>query len=267
MEKTIPLWENNIPGFDPNIPQAPPHLRPYLLAGDTPRACIIVCSGGGYVQHAPHEGEPVAQWLNGLGIAAFVLFYRLMPYRHPFPLLDAQRAIRLVRSRCQQYGIDPQRIGILGFSAGGHLAASAATLFDAGQPDANDPIERVSSRPDAHILAYPVISFERFPDTWSRFALLGETPSPDLVRLLSCEQQVTPQTPPSFVWHTTNDDNVPVENSLLFANALSRHKVSFELHIFRDGQHGLGLAHEHPALSLWTKACENWLLAIGFAEQ
>lgn len=265
-QPTIPLWEHDIPGFDPQIPQEPPHLVPYLLAGDASRACIIVCPGGGYVQHAPHEGEPVAQWLNGLGISAFVLSYRLMPYRHPFPLLDAQRAIRLVRNRSQEFGIDPQKIGMLGFSAGGHLAATAGTLFDAGQSGVSDPVERVSCRPNALVLCYPVITLGEFGHDWLRFVLLGENPTPDQIRLLSSETQVTPQTPPAFLWHTANDESVPVKNSLLFANALSRHKVPFELHIFADGKHGLGLAQENPALSLWTKACANWLGAIGFAD-
>ncbi len=260
----IPLWDHDVPAFDPNIPQPPPHLVPYLAAGDAPRACVIVCPGGGYVQHAAHEGEPVAQWLNSLGISAFVLFYRLMPYRHPCPLLDAQRAIRMARSHSAEFGIDPQRIGMLGFSAGGHVAVTAGTLFDAGQPDASDPVERASSRPDALVLCYPVISMGEFGHAWCRFALLGDNPCPEQVDLLSGEAQVTPQTPPAFLWHTA-DDEVRVENSLLFAEALSRHGVPFDLHVFADGKHGLGLAQEHPAVSLWTKACENWLRAIGFA--
>jgi len=262
----IPLWENEIPGFDPAIQQEPPRLEPYLLAGDGPQACIIVCPGGGYWGHAPHEGAPVAQWLNRLGISAFVLFYRTAPYHHPIPLLDAQRAVRLVRSRANEFGVDPDRVGMLGFSAGGHLVSTVGTHFDAGDERASDPVERASCRPDALVLCYPVISFGEFRHDGSRQALLGtDNPPASLVNLLSNELQVTPQTPPTFLWHTANDDGVPVENSLLFAAALSRNKVPFELHIFPDGQHGLGLAQEHPALSLWTKACENWLRAAGFA--
>lgn len=263
--KTIPLWVNGVPGFDPTIQQEQPCLAPYLVSGGLPRACVIICPGGGYVEHAPHEGMPVAQWLNGLGISAFVLFYRTTPYHHPYPLLDAQRAVRLIRSRSSEFNIDPQRIGMLGFSAGGHVVSTVGTHFDAGDPGSSDPIEHASCRPDALILGYPVITFAEFRHDWSLFALLGGNPSPDLIHLLSNEKQVTPQTPPAFLWHTANDETVPVENSLLFAGALSRNRVPFELHIFPDGQHGLGLAQEHPALSFWTKACENWLRAAGFA--
>ena len=266
MAETIPLWNKNVPGFDPAIAQPKPRLAPYLLAGDEPKPCIIVCPGGGYWIHAPHEAEPVAQWLNGLGINSFVLFYRTTPYHHPYPMLDGQRAVRLVRARVRKFGVDPQRVGILGFSAGGHLASTVGTHFDAGDPQAADPVERVSCRPDALILCYPVITFGEYRHDGSRAALLGaENPPPELVTSLSNELQVTPQTPPTFLWHTANDDGVPVENSLLFAGALSRNKIPFDLHVFADGPHGVGLAEQNPTLHLWTKACENWLRSIGFA--
>jgi acetyl esterase/lipase len=193
-----------------------------------------------------------------------VLRYRLATYRHPAPLLDAQRAIRLVRARADAFGVDAQRIGILGFSAGGHLASTAGTHFDSGDPQSADPIEQVSCRPDALILCYPVISFGEFRHPGSRDALLGENPPEMLVQLLSNEKQVTPQTPPTFLWHTANDGGVPVENSLLFAAALSKNRVSFDLHIFADGPHGVGLAADHPVLSLWTTCCAAWLRDMGW---
>jgi len=266
MNPSLNLWNGQIPRFDPAIQQEEPCLTPYLLSG-TPRpaAAVIVCPGGGYVGLAPYEGEPVSQWLNTLGVASFVLTYRRNPYHHPAPLLDAQRAIRFVRAHSQEFGIDPQRIGILGFSAGGHLAATAATHFDSGNPQASDPVERFSCRPDAVILCYPVVTFGEYRHDGSRTSLLGENPPVELVALLSNELQVTQATPPTYLFHTANDGAVPVENSLLFASALSRCKVPFDLHVFADGPHGVGLAQDDPALSLWTKTCAAWLRKMDFA--
>jgi len=258
------LWAAEIPLFDATIPQPIPTIEPYLLADDQPTACVIVCPGGGYWAHAPHEGEPVARWLNSHGVSSFVLRYRTTPYHHPAPLLDAQRAIRTVRAQAVDYSIDPKRIGILGFSAGGHLASTAGTHFDGGNPESPDPIERVSSRPDAMILCYPVITFGKYRHDGSRAALLGDNPTNKLIRFLSNELQVTADTPSTFLWHTANDEGVPVENCLLFASALSRHNIPFDLHIFSDGPHGVGLADGNPTLSLWTKCCSAWLREIGF---
>jgi acetyl esterase/lipase len=258
------LWTSDIPLFDTTFQQAKPSLVPYLLPGDHTHACVIVFPGGGYGGQAPHEAEPIARWLNSIGIASFVLYYRVTPYHHPAPLLDAQRAIRTVRSGAQEFRVDPARIGILGFSAGGHLAATAGTHFDQGNPISSDPVERVSSRPDAMILCYPVITFGQYRHDGSRTALLGENPPEELVRLLSNELQVTANTPPTFLFHTANDEAVPVENSLLFASALSRHKVLFDLHIFADGPHGVGLAQDNPTLSIWPPTCFTWLREIGF---
>jgi len=258
------LWSSEIPLFDTSIPQPFPSLEPFLLADTRPTACVIVFPGGGYWAHAPHEAEPIARWLNSLGISSFILRYRTTPYHHPAPLLDAQRAIRTVRAQAVDYGLDPGRIGILGFSAGGHLASTVGTHFDNGNLDSPDPIEWVSSRPDAMILCYPVITLGEYRHDGSRAALLGENPPEYLIRLLSNELQVTADTPPTFLWHTANDQGVPVENSLLFASALSSHKVPFDLHIFADGPHGVGLAEENPTLSLWTQCCSAWLREIGF---
>jgi acetyl esterase/lipase len=260
----LPLWNNDVPLFDPSIPQPVPTLAPFPVLGGGLRPCVIVCPGGGYCRKAEHEGAPIAQWLNTLGVSAFVLDYRVNPYQHPAPLLDAQRAIRYVRYHAAELGVDARRIAILGFSAGGHLTSTAGTHFDAGNPQAADPVDRVSSRPDALILCYPVITFGEYRHDGSRTALLGESPSQEMVDLLSNERQVTPQTPPTFLWHTANDGGVPVENSLLFAAALSRCKVPFDLHVFADGPHGVGLAPDDPALALWTTVCAAWLRKMGF---
>jgi acetyl esterase/lipase len=260
----IPLWQTDIPRFRSDIPYEIPAIKPYLLPGGSLHPAIIVLPGGGYTNRAAHEGEPIARWLNEIGVSAFVLSYRVAPYRHPVPLLDVQRAIRTVRSRAAEFGVDPQRIGILGFSAGGHLASTAGTHFDAGDPNATDPVERASCRPDALILCYPVISFGEYRHDGSRTSLLGENPPQELIDLLSNEKQVTAQTPPTFLWHTANDGAVPVENSLLFAAALSRHKVPFDLHVFADGPHGVGLALDRPALAAWTGLCAAWLKDLGW---
>ncbi|MBE1441641.1 alpha/beta hydrolase [Paenibacillus sp. OAS669] len=258
------LWPNGTPNALGEEPEDKPTLVPYLVEGEEPTAAVVVCPGGGYARRAQHEGEPVALWLNSLGISAFVVHYRVAPYRHPNPLMDAQRAIRTVRSNAKQWNIDPNRVGILGFSAGGHVAASAGTQYDAGRPDAEDPIERESSRPDLLVLCYAVISFGTYAHKGSLNNLLGESPDPSLVELMSHELQVTEDTPPTFLWHTADDASVPVENSLLFASSLSRNRVPFELHVFESGRHGLGLAAEQPGVKAWTDVCASWLKQRGF---
>lgn len=258
------LWPNGAPYAKGDTPEDRPAIIPYLLDGPD-RPVVIVAPGGGYGMRADHEGEPVALWLNGLGISAFVLRYRVAPYKHPAPLLDAQRAVRTVRARAAEFGIDPNRIGLLGFSAGGHLVASAGTHGDGGREDAEDRIEQVSSRPDLIVLCYPVITL-RDPHTHagSRFNLLGEAPSRDLVDSLSNELQVSADTPPAFLWHTSDDAGVPVENSLLFAAALREKGILFDLHVYSSGVHGIGLAEGHPYASGWTSAAAAWLKAQGF---
>lgn len=240
-------------------------LTEYRVSGDRPRGAVVVCPGGGYAHLAPHEGEPIAKWLNSLGISAVVAHYRRAPNRHPVPLQDAQRAIRHVRFHAAEWNVRPDRIGILGFSAGGHLAATAGTHFDAGNPDAADPIDRVSCRPDAMVLCYPVITFEApHRHVGSMNNLLGENPPDDLRLSLSNELQVTSRTPPAFLWHTADDAGVPVENSLLFAQAMRKNNAPFSLHVFPSGRHGLGLAHGIPLVSEWTTLCAQWLLSLGF---
>lgn len=263
----IPLWERDIPGYDPKINNGEvPSLIPYLLENGKVNSAIIVFPGGGYVKRADHEGEPIALWLNSIGASAFVLNYRVAPYRYPYPLLDAKRAIRLVRYNAEKFSINPNKIGILGFSAGGHLACMSAVHFDNGEPNSEDPIERVSSKPDALILCYPVISFLRFYHKGSMISLLGENPPEELRILLSGENNVKQDTPPTFIWHTADDSAVPVENSILFVEALRRFDIPFELHIFQNGRHGLGLAKDNLLVSKWTQLCENWLKGIGFIE-
>lgn len=264
VSKMIYLWENEVPGFNPDDKNEKPSITPYCLDSDKPHGAVIVVPGGGYAMKAPHEGEPIALWLNSIGLSAFVLDYRVAPYNHPYPLMDAQRAIRYVRYHCKEWNIDPQRIGIIGFSAGGHLTCTAGTHFDNGDMNSQDPIERVSSRPDAMVLCYPVISFGEHRHHGSMVNLIGETPDESLRNNLSNENAVCPDTPPAFLWHTADDDVVPVENSLLFASSLSRNEVPFELHVFPHGNHGLGLAPGNPQVSSWTGLCETWFKSLNF---
>ncbi len=261
------LWPSGAPGALGNEDSDRPSLTIYLpeaaRAADTG---IVVCPGGGYTHLAmDHEGDQIARWLNSFGVAAFVLKYRLGPrYHHPAPLQDAQRALRFVRLHAKEYGIAPDHLGIWGFSAGGHLAATAGTHFDKGRADASDPIERNSSRPDFLVLAYPVISFTTpFVHRGSLRNLLGDQPDPQLVESLSAEKQVTPQTPPTFLFHTTADTGVPPENSVLFYLALRKVGVPAELHIYQDGRHGVGLASLDQVLSSWPDRLADWLRSRG----
>jgi acetyl esterase/lipase len=261
------LWPDGAPGALGSQPVDRPKITVYRAPADTATgAAVVVCPGGGYgVLAADHEGKQVAEWLNSLGVSAFVLQYRLGPrYHHPAPLQDAQRALRMVRARAATWGVDPGRIGILGFSAGGHLASSAATLFDDGDPGAAEPVDRVSSRPDFAVLCYPVISMTTVAvHSGSRKNLLGEDPDPALLWKLSTERQVTPRTPPTFLFHTDDDPAVPVENSLLFFSAMKRAGVPGELHVFAHGPHGVGLAPGDPVLSQWPGLCAQWMEGLG----
>ncbi len=266
-ETPIALWPGGAPGALGSEPVDVPTLIPYLPPKEKRSgAAVIVCPGGGYTHLADHEGGPVAEWLNSLGVTAFVLKYRLGPsYHHPAPMLDAARAIRLVRARAVEWGLDPQRIGILGFSAGGHVASTAGTHFDTGKTDASDPIERVSSKPNLMILIYPVITMrDKLTHAGSRANLLGASPPPELIGLLSNDEQVTKETPPSFLVHTMTDTAVPVENSLLFALGLRKAGVPFEFHLYERGSHGFGLGTKDPILATWPDRCADWLRLHGF---
>jgi acetyl esterase/lipase len=203
----------------------------------------------------------VARWLNTLGVTGVVLTYRLAPrYRYPAAFLDVSRAIRTLRHRAKELELDPARIGVLGFSAGGHLAATISTRFDSEERDANDPIEQQSARPDVAVLLYPVIMLDGVSShVGSRKALLGEDPEPAMVEALSAERQVTPHTPPTFLFHTVADPGVPVENSMQYAAALRKAGVAFEMHLFEPGKHGVGLAESDPVLRAWPGLCGTWL--------
>jgi acetyl esterase/lipase len=260
------LWPNGAPGALGNDDGDRPTLTAFPApAGKGVGTAVIVCPGGGYVGLAVEkEGTQFAQWFNSLGVTAFVLKYRLGPkYRHPIELGDAQRAIRMVRARAVEFQIQPDRVGIMGFSAGGHLASSAGTHFDAGNPSAQDPVDRVGSRPDFLILGYPVISFTSYVHKGSMRALLGDNPDPKLVELMSNETQVTPQTPPTFLFHTNADTGVPPENSVLFYMALRKAGVPAEMHIYERGAHGVGMAQTDEALSSWPARLAAWLRVRG----
>lgn len=269
---SFPLWPEGAPGALGKADKDIPALTPYWPdPAKATGAAVVICPGGGYGGLANHEGEHYARFLNESGIAGFVLQYRLgsAGYRHPVMLQDAARAVRLVRTRAGEWKLDPKRIGIMGSSAGGHLASTLVTHFDAGKPDAADPIERASSRPDLGILCYAVITMGEYTHRGSRSNLLGNDPSPELIRELSNELQVTKETPPCFIWHTYEDNAVPVENSLHFAEALRKAGVPFDLHIYQKGSHGIGLGtgdwnpeKRHP----WTRDCVFWLEVQGFAK-
>jgi acetyl esterase/lipase len=268
---SFPLWPEGAPGALGKADKDIPTLTPFLPdSAKATGAAIVICPGGGYGGLAPHEGADYARFLNENGIAGFVLKYRLGPagYRHPAMLQDAARAVRTVRARAEEWKLDPKRVGIMGSSAGGHLASTLVTHFDAGKPDAADPIERQSSRPSLGILCYAVISLGDMGHRGSRDNLLGKDPSPELVRELSNELRVTKDTPPCFIWHTFEDKGVKVENSLQFAEAMQRAGVPFDLHIYQKGPHGMGLGStqwnpekRHP----WTRDCIYWLQVQGFA--
>jgi acetyl esterase/lipase len=266
----FPLWKDGAPGALGKEDKDIPTLTPFFAnPGRATGAAMVICPGGGYGGLAPHEGRDYAMWLNELGVSAFVLKYRLGSggYRHPAMLNDVARAIRTVRAHAADWQLDPKRIGVMGSSAGGHLASTVLTHFDAGDTAATDPIERQSSRPDVGILCYPVITMGEKGHAGSRRNLLGGSPSPELVKLLSNEQQVTKNTPPTFLFHTVEDSAVPVENSLEFSSALARNGVPFSLHIYPLGPHGIGLGTRNwdpTARHPWTTQCAIWLKERGF---
>lgn len=271
MQSPVPLWPEGAPGALGTNANDIPTLTPYLCASNATGAAMVICPGGGYGGLAAHEGEGYALWLNQHGVTCFVLKYRLGShgYRHPAMLNDAARAVRWVRAHAKDYQIDAKRVGIMGSSAGGHLTATLLTHFDAGNPDAADVVERQSSRPDLGILCYAVISLGEFTHKGSKENLLGKNPSPELVQLLSNELQVTTNTPPCFLWTTFEDKAVPMENTMLFAEALRKNHVPFDLHVYQKGGHGMGLGTKkepstphHP----WADDCLFWLKQQGFAD-
>ncbi len=261
MPVRIPLYDGLAPATQPGAEQ--PTIVPYPAARPG-AALVLVCPGGGYWMRAPHEADPIAQWLTSLGLAAAVVHYRVQ-HRHPVPLRDAQRAVRLCRARAASWNADPARIGILGFSAGGHLAASVANFGSDGDPASADPIERESARVQALIACYAVLSFGAHGHQGSAENLLGKDADPALTARLSLENSVSAANPPTFIFHTADDGAVPVENALLYAMALRAQRVPFALHVYPHAQHGVGLATAHPGSArTWTAACAEWLAEIGF---
>lgn len=265
----IALWAGRAPGAVGDSSVDRPTITPYLAPADRATgAAMVVFPGGGY-QHlaVDKEGVQTARWLNSVGVSAFVVQYRLGPrYRHPAMEQDALRAVRLVRARAAEWRVDPARIGVVGFSAGGHMAGTVGTRWTAGDAASADPIDRASARPDLMVLVYPVVTMETpLTHAGSRRNLLGEQPDTALVRQLSLETQVRGDTPPTFLVASTDDRAVPVENSLQLYGALRRARVPVELHVYESGPHGFGPAPADPVLATWTELCAAWLRRHGFA--
>jgi len=260
------LWQGQSPASQDDE-DFQPYLELFPIADGEPRGAVLICPGGGYGMRADHEGATIARRFNDDGLHAFVVQYRVSPLRHPAPLFDVARAIRIIRQNAALWKVEPSKIAVCGFSAGGHLAASLGVHFNEATPQTgstpNEP-DTLSCRPDALILCYPVISAGAFAHEGSFQNLLGAEGSPELRQKMSLELQVTPETPPTFLWHTFDDVGVPVENSLLFAQALRSQSIPFELHVYPHGRHGLGLAADEPHVATWMPLCCEWLRSMGW---
>jgi len=257
MHRIIPLWPGEAPYTDASPDRFQPSIKEFRVEGS--RGAVIVCPGGGYTMKCDYEGDPICEMLNEAGISAYTLDYRVAPCHLLAPLADANRAVRLVRS------LGYEKVGILGFSAGGHLSCCAATQYDSGDPGAEDPVERLSSRPDAFVPCYAVTSIRRFPALAKHLPLLGgKHDDPEVQSLFSADENVTEDTPPAFIWHTAADQLVSVKHSLLLAEALAEKKVPFELVVFPEGRHGLALSGEVPEVNRWAEMCQNWLIGRNF---
>lgn len=267
-QSSIRLWAGAAPGALGVTDADTPSLTAYLPAPDRATGTgVLIFPGGGYIRLAvDKEGVQAARWLTSLGVAAFVVRYRVGPrYHYPVMLEDAQRAIRVARAHAAAWGVDAHRLGVIGFSAGGHMASLTGTHFDSGNASSIDPVERQSSRPDFMILAYPVITMDSvFAHRGSRANLLGDHATPEAIRVMSTETQVTHATPPTFLVASTDDASVPVENSLMFYRALRAARVPVEMHIYESGRHGFGLAPDNPILSTWVTLCTNWMREHGW---
>lgn len=259
------LWDDRAPLAIGDEPADVPEIE-LFLPPDASGGCVMVCPGGGYGHLAAHEGETIGAFFAGHRISAAVLKYRIAPrYQHPAPLTDISRAMRTLRHRAAEWKIDPDRLAVMGFSAGGHLASTLSTHFDLGDAASSDAIERHSSRPNASVLCYPVITLQGpSVHTGSRANLIGKDAPQHLIDALSNDLHVTSQTPPTFLFHTVDDAAVPVENALLYANALRTNKVSFEMHLYETGRHGVGLASDLPRLAGWSDLLLAWLHARGW---
>lgn len=265
------LWEAEVPQAVGDAEKDRPSVEVYSLETDQPTPVVVVCPGGGYGGLAMgHEGDQIAAWLNENGVAAVVLNYRHRGkgYGHPVPMLDAQRAIRLTRAHSEDWNLDPTKVGIMGFSAGGHLASTISTHFDSGHPAAEDAVDHQSCRPDFAILCYGVLTMgTEYTHKGSQNNLLGADAPIDLIESMSNEKQVTADTPPTFLFHTDEDSGVLPENSVAFYLALRKHKVPAEMHIFRKGPHGVGLAAKIPGTNQWPDLCVNWMKGLGVLEE
>lgn len=265
--QTFSLWEHVAPGAQGTAPEDVPTITAFVPLDPTRSGtAVLIAPGGSYRMLASnHEGRQVANWFNAMNVTAFVLKYRLGPkYHNPIELEDGQRAMRWVRAHAAQYGYDPNRIGMMGFSAGGHLTSTVGTHFDGGNPAASDPIDRVSCRPDFLILGYPVITMlPPYAHEGSVTSLLGDNPSTELRKQMSSELHVTAQTPPTFLLSTTEDGLVPVENTVMFYLALRKAGVPAEMHVFEKGPHGVGLDLADPVLGVWPTLLSNWLRERG----
>lgn len=267
MAQVMRLWDGDAPGAQGTEDVDVPAVTIFQPTGHRPsRAAMVICPGGGYGHLAPHEGIGIGEWLAGLGVTAAVLRYRLAPkYQHPVMHQDVSRAMRLVRAHAEALRVDLDKVGVMGSSAGGHMAATISTQWDEGDAAAEDPIERESSRPDVSVLLYPVISMiEHCSHGGSRRNLLGEDAPHALCEKMSAERNVNERTPPTFLFHTVDDPAVPVENSIMYAMALRKSGVPFEMHLYEHGRHGVGLAEDNPVLSTWSGLCANWLAAREF---
>lgn len=268
LPEAVPLWADGAPHAVGSEESDTPSIRVYLPEDGKATGCgVVICPGGGYgILATDHEGHQVAKWLVRQGVAGFVMRYRHSPkYKHPVPMEDAQRAMRFVRHNAKKYGVDPVRVGMLGFSAGGHLTSTVATHYDRGKPDAPDPIDRQSCRPDFAVLCYAVVNFvEDWAHKGSARNLLGPDPDPELVNSLCNDTQVTKDTPPTFIFHTAEDPAVPIQNAIAFFSALKKAGVPAEMHIYQDGPHGVGLSPADPAVFGWKDRLHAWLKSSGF---
>ena len=259
----IPLWDGEPPSSAAGDTFAPT-LELHLLPGGEPRGAVLVIPGGGYGGRAEHERTPIAKFFNSAGFHSFILDYRVAPNRHPAPLLDACRAVRIIQGHAAEWSVKPDKIAALGFSAGGHLTGSLGLFYDADYIRGMDPQEDVSARPDAIVLCYPVISSAEFGHAGSFKNLLGPDATDEARKAMSLELHARNDGPPAFLWSTSDDEAVPVRNSLEFANALREKGVPFELHVYPHGRHGLGLATDDPHISTWTTLCVEWLKGMGW---
>lgn len=257
MSVHLPLWDT-VPCKSPDD-DFEPFINVYPASGGGPAGCVLICPGGGYGGRAPHEGEPIAQAYNDHGLTAAVVHYRVSPNRHPAPLLDVSRAVRLLRQNADQWNVDPDKIAVLGFSAGGHLAATSGVFYDLPDLKGHDDLP-FSNRPDAMILCYPVITCDPpFAHQGSYKNLLGKDADAAARARMAPDQHVSASTPPTFLWHTAEDAGVPPQNSMIFAMSLAQHNLAYELHVFPEGRHGLGLAPENPHTAQWHALSVTWL--------